>query len=158
MTIEAPCGVSWSAMSEREATRRFCGACQKHVHDLSRMTESEARDLLASPTTEGHCVRYFADERGQLVFLPDVPVSRLTRARRAALAAVALAAPLSLTACMGAAPARAPFAERAPRSCDSPYARVAPAASAVPSPAASVVAPVTAPAPSAATAPVTAAR
>ena len=106
--IETPCGMAWSAMTQREATRRFCGECKKHVNDLSLMTEGEARELLASPSTEGLCVRYFADERGQLVFLPDVPVSSLTRMKRAALAAVTLAAPLSLAACMGAAPAPEP--------------------------------------------------
>lgn len=91
-------------MTRREATRRFCGDCKKHVNDLSMMTETEARELLASPTTEGLCIRYLADEKGQLAFLPDVPVSGLTRLKRAALAAATLAAPLSLAACMGAAP------------------------------------------------------
>ncbi len=106
--IESPCDADFSSMTRKEATRRFCGSCKKHVNDLSHMTETEARTLLAAPVTEGLCIRYLADERGQLHFLPDVPVSTLTRFRRAALAAAVLAAPLSLTACMGAAPSRGP--------------------------------------------------
>lgn len=149
--IESPCHVDWSSMTKREATRRFCGECKKHVHDLSTMTEDEARVLLASAETEGLCVRTFTNERGELVFRsgapatrlagPDVPASRL---RRAAIGAFALAAPLSLTACMGAyrPPPRAvteppPSVEPArPRSAE-PTNSAAPAPSAAPGSAAS---------------------
>lgn len=79
-------------MTRGEALARFCGACKKHVHDLTLLTEAEAVQLLGSRETESLCVRYAADDRGQLVFLPDVPTSRLTRKRRVALAAAALAA------------------------------------------------------------------
>jgi hypothetical protein len=130
--IESPCHVDWSSMTKREASKRFCGDCKKHVHDLSSMTEVEARALLESAETEGLCVRTFTDARGELVFKerefggrpppsgafgarefkPDVPASRL---RRAAVAALALAAPLSLTACMGAyRPAPRPATELQP--------------------------------------------
>ncbi len=40
------------------------------------------------------------------MLLPDVPTSQLTARKRASLAASAIAAALSLTACMGAAPNR----------------------------------------------------
>lgn len=104
VSIDNPCRVDWSSMTKREASRRFCGECKKHVHDLSAMTENEARALLSGPTTEGLCVRTFTDARGELVFRPDVPVSRLFRSATsvAALRAMAVVAPLSLTACMGA--------------------------------------------------------
>ena len=87
-------------MTRAEATKRFCGECRKHVHDLGSMTESEARALLA--TAGDLCVRYVADERGRLVFLPDVPSGMLSPRRRAAMAASLMAASMSLTACMGA--------------------------------------------------------
>lgn len=104
VAIETPCGMDFRKMTRKEATQRFCGACTKHVHDLASMTEGEARALLAAPSTEGLCVRYVADETGRLQFLPDVPVSQLTARRRAVLAVSAMAAAMSLTACMGAAP------------------------------------------------------
>jgi hypothetical protein len=109
--IDSPCGLDFSKMTRAEATKRFCGDCRKHVHDLTRLTPGEIRELLATPATEGLCVRYVADERGRLVTLPDVPTSALTRAKRIVLAAAALAAPLSLTACMGA---RAPMRNELP--------------------------------------------
>lgn len=88
---------------------RFCGECNKHVHDLSQLTEHDARRLLASPATEGLCVRYLYDEAGRVRFAPDaaaapalVAPSRLARVKRYVVAATALALPMSLTACMGA--------------------------------------------------------
>lgn len=96
--IATPCGLDWSKMTRREANKRFCGECKKHVHDLSAMGADEARALLEGPSTEGLCVRYLADERGNIAFRPDVPTTRL---KRAGLAAAAVAMPLTLTACMG---------------------------------------------------------
>ncbi len=99
--IQSPCGVDFRKMTRVEATKRFCAECRKHVHDLTAMTEDEAKALLDSPATDGLCVRYLADERGRIVFLP-VPVQNLTVRKRAVLAASMVAAATSLTACMGA--------------------------------------------------------
>lgn len=112
--IATPCGVDFSRMTRREATRRFCEACRTVVHDLSSMTEAEARTLLDARASEGLCVRYLADDAGRLHFLPDVPASLLSRAKRAALAAAMMAGPLSLTACMGARIAEPPQAMAQP--------------------------------------------
>lgn len=112
--IATPCGVDFSRMTRKEATRRFCEACRTTVHDLSSMTEAEARALLDAPASEGLCVRYLADDAGKLHFLPDVPASLLSRAKRAALAAAMMAGPLSLTACMGARIAEPPQAMARP--------------------------------------------
>lgn len=105
--IASPCGVDWNGMTLADAKKRFCAECKKHVHDLSQMTRAEARALLASPATEGLCVRYLHDERGEVWFAPEaaplVAPGRLARMKRFAMAAAAVAAPLSLTACMGAA-------------------------------------------------------
>ncbi len=95
----------------REGQKRFCGACKKHVHDLSSMTPPEARALLDAPSAEGLCVRYLYDQAGNILFRPtDVLVkpSALSRARRFVTAAGALAIPLSLNACMGAKMAEPP--------------------------------------------------
>jgi hypothetical protein len=84
---------------------RFCGQCKKVVRELARMTETEARAMLASPPTEGLCVRYVHDATGEILFRPDVvPVARLARFRRAAAVALAAASlPLAVSGCMGAA-------------------------------------------------------
>jgi hypothetical protein len=103
-------------MTQRDATRRFCAECKQIVHDLSALTEQEARALLDGPQTDGLCVRYLHDGRGQLVFRaePLVEPSRLARAKRAAAALLAIAAPLGLTACMGALPPKAPLVPPTP--------------------------------------------
>src|SRR5690242_16070069 len=106
LPIASPCGVDWRGMKAVDVTKRFCDDCKKHVHDLSRMSRAEARALLAGPSTEGLCVRYLHDERGELLFEGEprlVPASRLLALKRVVAAATLAAAPLSLTACMGAA-------------------------------------------------------
>jgi hypothetical protein len=100
--IATPCSADWSTMTLADRGR-FCGACSKVVRELSRLSEAEARALLASPPTEGLCVRYVHDATGEILFRRDVvPMARLVR--RAATLALAAALPLSTAACMGAAP------------------------------------------------------
>jgi hypothetical protein len=95
--IATPCQVDWSSMTLADQGR-FCGTCRKVVRELAQLTEGEARALLASPPTEGLCVRYLYDERGEIVFRRDVvPVARLRR--RAAVLAMAVAIPMSSAAC-----------------------------------------------------------
>jgi hypothetical protein len=53
LRIRKPCTESWEAM-EGDETRRFCGICNKHVHDLGTMTRSEAAELVAGGRV---CVR-----------------------------------------------------------------------------------------------------
>jgi hypothetical protein len=105
LPIVSPCGADWQGMKPQDIARRFCGACNKHVHDLSQMTQVEARRLLAAPATEGLCVRYWHDEKGDIRFAPEtanlVPASRLSPMKRLLAAATLAAAPLSLAACVG---------------------------------------------------------
>ncbi len=117
LPIASPCQADFASMSPVAALRekgRFCGDCKKVVHDLSKMTAREARSLLAAPKTEGLCVRYLYDAAGEIVFqrelgiVPASELSRFARMARGAKIAVAVALPLSLTACMGAAPNRPP--------------------------------------------------
>src|SRR5271163_2982243 len=97
--IAIPCQADWTTMTLADRGR-FCGACRKVVRELGRMTETEARALLASPPTEGLCVRYIHDERGEIVFRPDVvPLARL--ARKAVALALAVVLPVSACACGG---------------------------------------------------------
>ncbi len=100
LPIATPCNADWSAMDPRD-TGRFCGECQKIVHDLSALRETAARALLASKGA-GLCIRYLHDEHGNVWFQEQL-VARQSLLRRAGqLAAVALA-PM-LTACMGPGP------------------------------------------------------
>jgi hypothetical protein len=106
LPIATPCSADWTTMTLADRGR-FCGQCRKVVRELAQMTEGEARAMLASPPTEGLCVRYVHDATGEIAFRPDVvPAARLTRVKRAAVAALAAASlPLAVAGCMGAAPA-----------------------------------------------------
>lgn len=103
ITIPEPCHEDWDAMDPRERGR-FCHSCRKKVHNLSSMTEREARDLM--DRDDEICVAYF-EQDGRVAFKPEpvVPVSRLRPRRAAGPAAAGLA--LALVACAphGDAPA-----------------------------------------------------
>jgi hypothetical protein len=111
--IASPCAADWTTMTLADRGR-FCGECRKVVRELARMSEREARALLAAPPAEGLCVRYIHDATGEIVFRHDavVPVARL--ARRVAAVALAVALPVGASACsssqpmMGAPPSVAP--------------------------------------------------
>ena len=55
--IRTPCSADWESM-EGDEERRFCTTCNTHVHDLSAMTEEQARAVVAR---DGVCVRYRCD-------------------------------------------------------------------------------------------------
>jgi hypothetical protein len=101
--VKTPCGRDFETM-KKEGQKRFCDACKTHVHDLSSMKRADAKELLASSATEGLCVRFLYDERGNAVFADELVGARslLRKAKRAAAATVALALPMTLNACMGA--------------------------------------------------------
>jgi len=84
LRIAAPCNASFDAM-EGPGNRRFCESCEKHVHDLSAGTETEARRILDDANGGRICVRYAKRPDGTIRF-------------RAAAAAIAL----SLAACSAA--------------------------------------------------------
>jgi hypothetical protein len=71
---------------------RHCARCEKHVYDLSAMTEQEARALLDGARGE-ICVSYLHDRRGGVVFRQPalVPATRLLQRRPVAHAALSLA-------------------------------------------------------------------
>ena len=92
LPIASPCHESWDAMNGDEA-RRFCGICQKDVHNLSAMAHAEAQALLREKSGEHLCVRYSSESDGTLRFRDLVPRASLTRrVVRAAFAASMLAA------------------------------------------------------------------
>lgn len=92
LEITSPCHENWEAMDGGEE-RRFCGVCQKDVHNLSAMRHDEAQALLQERAGERLCVRYTAESDGALRFRDLVPTISLTRKIvRAAFAATMLAA------------------------------------------------------------------
>jgi hypothetical protein len=92
VNIDSPCHESWEAMDGDEE-RRFCGVCQKHVHNLSAMRHDEAKALLRETAGEHLCVRYTSESDGTLRFRDLVPRGMLTRKLlRTAFAATMLAA------------------------------------------------------------------
>ena len=67
LTIKSPCHMSWSAMAGDDQ-RRFCGSCQKHVHNLSELTAAEVNALFAE--SADRCVRAMVSETGELLTKP----------------------------------------------------------------------------------------
>lgn len=110
LPIASPCGVDWTTMSASEARARLCAHCDALVHDLSAMSEGEARAVLARGPA---CVRYLYDGHGRVLFGADaarpvlVPARALLdkRAQRRWARVAALAGSLvALEACGGASP------------------------------------------------------
>ena len=63
--IDTPCHADWGSMAGDEQ-KRFCGSCQKYVHDLSKMDTESANDLLAE--RDGNvCVRVRRNPDGSVV-------------------------------------------------------------------------------------------
>lgn len=85
LPIPEPCNADWNAMTGDER-RRFCGACSKHVTDISTFTKRDARSFLdANPTA---CVQYSA-VGDEILFEPAVRQSATLRRPRALLRRVA---------------------------------------------------------------------
>lgn len=105
--IPLPCHEDWDTMTV-EGRRRFCGVCQTHVHDLSRMTEVEGRALLAERADESLCVRYLVDHHDDVLFglveTGFVPVARLTAKPRSVSVLLGAGAIAGLTALMACGP------------------------------------------------------
>ena len=98
--IQTPCHLDWTKMTPAQGGR-FCGDCKKVVRDLSGMTEADARALVAKERYNGLCVRMLVDRDGNVFFGGDklISASLLSKAKRAAMAAAAVALPLASNAC-----------------------------------------------------------
>ena len=90
LPIAAPCDASWEDM-QPDGARRFCGHCDEYVHDLSVMSEPEARSFLQSLNGREACLRYRSDAAGRVRFAVPAPLG----------AAVLVATALLLAACAG---------------------------------------------------------
>jgi hypothetical protein len=97
LPIANPCHEDWDGMT-RDGARRFCQSCDKHVHDLSDMSEAEGMALLSRPRDRQLCVRYRAAADGTVLFRPESTPAPRPRAVVWLSAAASLAATL-LTGC-----------------------------------------------------------
>lgn len=80
LSIASPCHENWDAMSKDGSARRFCDQCSKHVHDLSKLTRSEAQRLVDESAGGSICIRMQRDPQGRLVTLDYAsPPSRAPR-------------------------------------------------------------------------------
>lgn len=91
LPIAQPCNADWERM-DGDGAVRFCRRCEQQVHDLSAMTEAEARAFLARGGQP--CIRYTHDA-GRVRFERPGLLPRL-----AAAAALAFGS-LASSACMG---------------------------------------------------------
>jgi hypothetical protein len=101
VAIQSPCPTTLDPERAAGGVRSwYCGHCEKAVHVLSNMTESEARSFLAANEGKDVCVTYAVKPDGTIRFktpapAPIVPVASLAKRRRVVAAAglgVALAA------------------------------------------------------------------
>jgi hypothetical protein len=103
--ITSPCPIRLSPDRAAGGVKGWhCGHCDKSVHVLSNMTETQARGFLGARVGQDLCVTYALRQDGSIRFRPEaqpvaaqlVPVSALRR-RSAKVAAVGLG--LALAAC-----------------------------------------------------------
>jgi len=98
LRIVSPCPKQWEDM-EGNDTKRFCGDCQKHVHNLSAMTRKEI-DILEKAASCHMCVHYVPDDQGNPITLSDRPATY--RVRWGLARALAIAAGVAVVLCMPA--------------------------------------------------------
>ncbi len=96
--IRTPCPKRWEELAGA-GRKRYCDACQLHVHDGSAMTRSEARALIQG-SPERICMRLHYDPSGTPVFQDTPARDSGPRIPRWAFAAVAGA----LAACHDVSP------------------------------------------------------
>ena len=76
-----PCDEPWSKMSGDEQVR-FCGLCEKHVFNLSKMTRDEAEQVLEERVGR-ICVRFYRRADGTVGTIDCAPI-RFAAARKIA--------------------------------------------------------------------------
>lgn len=62
--VSSPCTESWDQMIGTESAR-FCSRCEKHVHNLSCLSDSEARALVNRGTSV--CVKFYSHPDGSVM-------------------------------------------------------------------------------------------
>lgn len=73
VNIAEPCPADWAQMVGDDQ-QRFCGLCQRQVHDLSAMSADNAQQLLCT-TACRLCVQYQPTPDGHVQTLDDKPAT-----------------------------------------------------------------------------------
>ena len=86
--VAAPCPADWNQMMGDDR-KRFCGACNLNVYNLSGMKRFDAESLIAR--TEGRlCVRFYRRRDGSII-TKDCPVGLRAISRRVSFLTKAIA-------------------------------------------------------------------
>ena len=96
--IATPCDARWEDMLGDNRVR-FCGACTKHVYNLSEMQQEEALALIQE-MNGNLCVRLYRRADGT-VLTEDCPVGLLAKARQKARRVYAGAIAMGLSLMVG---------------------------------------------------------
>jgi hypothetical protein len=108
VVIDGLCEKDWERMRrEHGGLRRWCGHCERQVHDISAMSEPAARAFLQATRGRDVCIAYFEDDRGEIEFAPRVaevivPIARVRRRPAPLVEAAKLASAASIAALLGA--------------------------------------------------------
>ncbi len=97
--IREPCSADWAAMTGDDA-KRFCDACEQHVHNVAGMRPREVRALVAGAAdgSQRVCVRVTRDAKGRVMTRSTWPPAWNRAGRRAARATIATLASTALFA------------------------------------------------------------
>lgn len=95
VSVASPCSADWDSMIGNDQVR-FCGHCNLDVHNLSRMSRSQAERLVARANGR-LCIRYDEDPAGRPLTLPAGRKLHHIGRRVSRLAAGAFTATLSVT-------------------------------------------------------------
>ena len=92
ISVAKPCSASWGEMTGDERSR-LCAGCERHVYNISALTQKETRDLIASHEGKRLCIRLFKRTDGTVI-TSDCPKGlaayrrRVTRFATAAFASI----------------------------------------------------------------------
>ena len=98
--ITKPCTADWDQM-RGDDQRRFCEHCQKHVHNVSAMSQRERADF-AKASNEPACVTYYQRPDGKVANLSFLASLRrwFPFLRLACWSTLAALLPATFTGCM----------------------------------------------------------
>jgi len=105
--IATPCERRWDTLEgTRDADRRYCDDCDKHVHDLSELTAADAQRFREEHARDGACVRFRFDADGRVIHRPPAAPRRLLGRLGNLIRGAALGAGLAAAAgaCQGSGP------------------------------------------------------
>ncbi len=96
--INTPCPKDWNEMAG-DSRKRFCGHCQKYVHNLSEMESNQIQDLLK--TGDSICVKLSRRSDGSIITKDEVSSAAHVRSPRWVDRLIGMAASLAAVLFIG---------------------------------------------------------